>query len=161
MEFLHGLLNHWGCRGCQKKQKDKEIFLQGFGLLFFIKKVIIECIFLSQGRHYDSFPDFTPSSDASWCLTDWFSALRNSSQDLGVYFEIRIKIWFTKLFQIQVFLHVQANLPETSPFFNKYQKILSIFFIANICLFFGRIVDILTFIQDWLTFSSVYSTWNV
>ena len=32
---------------------------------------IIECIFLSQGRHYDSFPDFTPSSDAkNWCLTD-------------------------------------------------------------------------------------------
>ena len=29
---------------------------------------VIECIFLSQGRHYDSFPDFTPSSDASWCL---------------------------------------------------------------------------------------------
>ena len=27
---------------------------------------IIECIFLSQGRHYDSFPDFTPSSDANW-----------------------------------------------------------------------------------------------
>ena len=32
-------------------------------------KNIMECIFLSQGRHYDSFPDFTPSSDASWCLT--------------------------------------------------------------------------------------------
>jgi len=32
---------------------------------------LIECIFLSQGRHYDSFPDFTPSSDANnWCLTD-------------------------------------------------------------------------------------------
>ena len=29
----------------------------------------IECIFLSQGRHYNSFPDFTPSSDASWCST--------------------------------------------------------------------------------------------
>ena len=32
---------------------------------------VIECIFLSQGRHYDSFPDFTPSSDANWCLTLW------------------------------------------------------------------------------------------
>ena len=26
---------------------------------------LIECIFLSQGRHYDSFPDFTPSSDVT------------------------------------------------------------------------------------------------
>ena len=41
---------------------------------------VIECIFLSQGRHYDSFPDFTPSSDASWSLTD-------SQQDDFSYFE--------------------------------------------------------------------------
>ena len=26
-------------------------------------------------------------------MTDWFSALRNSSQDLGVYFEKGGKIW--------------------------------------------------------------------
>ena len=37
---------------------------------FEYKEYIIECIFLSQGRHYDSFPDFTPSSDANWSLTD-------------------------------------------------------------------------------------------
>ena len=24
-------------------------------------------MFLSQGRHYDSFQDFTPSSDDNWC----------------------------------------------------------------------------------------------
>ena len=41
----------------------------------------IECIFLSQGRHYDSFPDFTPSSDASWCLTD------------SQHWEIQVKTW--------------------------------------------------------------------
>ena len=43
---------------------------------------IIECIFLSQGRHYDSFPDFTPSSDANnWCLTD------------SQHWEIQVKTW--------------------------------------------------------------------
>ena len=29
---------------------------------------------------------FSPSSDANWCLTEKFKS-RNSSQDLGVYFE--------------------------------------------------------------------------
>ena len=42
---------------------------------------VIECIFLSQGRHYDSFPDFTPSSDANWCLTD------------SQHWEIQVKTW--------------------------------------------------------------------
>ena len=41
----------------------------------------VECIFLSQVRHYDSFPDFTPSSDASWCLTD------------SQHWEIQVKTW--------------------------------------------------------------------
>ena len=48
---------------------------------FEMKVILIECIFLSQGRHYDSFPDFTPSSDANWCLTD------------SQHWEIQVKTW--------------------------------------------------------------------
>ena len=60
------LKNYW----CQLVNNQRTI-VNNFALT---KKLIInniiECIFLSQGRHYDSFPDFTPSSDANWCLTD-------------------------------------------------------------------------------------------
>ena len=70
----------------------------------FKKYLVIECIFLSQGQHYDSFPDFTPSSDANWSLTD--SQQRNSSQDLGVYFERAGKFEFQNL--------VNKNILRTS-----------------------------------------------
>ena len=44
------------------KKKLSKIFFRTYFCIFWYLP-IIECIFLSQGRHYDSFPDFNPSSD--------------------------------------------------------------------------------------------------
>ena len=58
-------------RSAAVKLVEKNIESRGLDIQLRMDINVIECIFLSQGRHYDSFPDFTPSSDANnWCLTD-------------------------------------------------------------------------------------------
>ena len=58
------------------------------------------CTELTLLWHYDSFPDFTPSSDANWCLTDsqlWEIQAKTWVFTLSVYFEKGGKIWISKL----------------------------------------------------------------
>ena len=46
--------------------KSRKKFKIQLGIKQTRKFIII--YFSSERRHYDSFPDFTPSSDANWCL---------------------------------------------------------------------------------------------
>ena len=87
----------WYFLNLHRHLRTFQIFLKAFSFNNWYKlSLLIECIFLSQGRHYDSSPVFT--FIRYQLVFDWFSTLRNSSQG----FEVIYKRMFENLLNLKL-----------------------------------------------------------